>query len=242
MDNSFLMCVLDGMADLDEQVESSCGVQLFVVTVFGDRNPLDQFHHKIWPACIRAPGIEHAGDVGMIHHRQRLPFRFEARDHLRAIHPRLDNFECDAPADGLLLLGHVDYAHSPFTDLLEELVTADERAGPFGNRREWSGAAAFIEQMPHRRRRSGYGFQEAPGFGPGQQKGLNPGAQLRIVRTGSVEILPPRQRIGNPGCFGKNALNVHARTPSTPSCADNDRCTPLQIRNFNQFLSADVIS
>ena len=36
---------------------------------------------------------------------------------------------------GSLLLGHVDDAHAPFADLLEQLVRADDRAGLFRERR-----------------------------------------------------------------------------------------------------------
>ena len=34
-------------------------------------------------------------------------------------------------ADGLLLLGHEDHAEAAFADLLQQLVRADQGAGPF---------------------------------------------------------------------------------------------------------------
>ena len=87
------------------------------------------------PAVGRA-GIEHLGDVRMVHQRQGLPLGLEAGDDLPAVHARLDDLEGDLAADRLCLLGHVDDAHAAFADLLEQLVGADERAGAFG---DWSG-------------------------------------------------------------------------------------------------------
>ena len=46
------------------------------------------------------------------------------------IHARLDDLQGDPAADGLLLLGHVDDAHAPFADLLQQLVGADDVPGP----------------------------------------------------------------------------------------------------------------
>ena len=70
----------------------------------------------------------------MIHHGQGLALGFEAGDDLGAVHAGLDDLQCDAAADGLLLLGHVDDAHAAFADLLEEFVAADHCAGGFGDR------------------------------------------------------------------------------------------------------------
>ena len=46
--------------------------------------------------------------------------------------PALMSFERDRPPHRLGLLGHVDRAHAPFADRLEELVRADDRAGDLG--------------------------------------------------------------------------------------------------------------
>ena len=117
----------------------SCGGELLVVAVLGDGDALDQLHREVGPAALGAAGVEHAGDVGMVHHRQRLPLGLEAGDHLPAVHAGLDDLERHAAADRLLLLGHVDDAHAPFADLLQQLVGADLRAGGFadGQKRRW---------------------------------------------------------------------------------------------------------
>ena len=81
------------------------------------------------------PGIEHLGDVRMVHQRQRLPLGLEAGDHLPRVHARLDDLERDRPLDRLGLLGHEDDAHAAFADLLQQLVRADDRAGALGDGR-----------------------------------------------------------------------------------------------------------
>jgi hypothetical protein len=44
-------------------------------------------------AAFRRPGIEHLGDVGMIHHGQGLPIGLEAGDDRLGVHPQLDDLE-----------------------------------------------------------------------------------------------------------------------------------------------------
>ena len=70
----------------------------------------------------------------MVHQRQRLPLGLEAGDHLPRVHAGLDDLERHLAADRLVLLGHVDDAHAPFADLLQQLVGADDCAGALGNR------------------------------------------------------------------------------------------------------------
>ncbi len=83
------------------------------------------------------PGVEDLGDVGMIHHRQRLPLGLEAGDHLPRVHPRLDDLQRHPALDRLGLLGHVDDAHAPFANLLEQLVRADRIARLFSHFGDW---------------------------------------------------------------------------------------------------------
>ena len=107
-------------------------VESFVlVAVLGDLHPADQFHDEVRPARFRRAGIEHLRDVRMVHHRQRLPLGFEARDDGFGVHAELDDLERDAAAHRFLLLGHVNDAAAAFADLLEQLVAADRSPGFF---------------------------------------------------------------------------------------------------------------
>ncbi len=83
--------------------------------------------------CCRCAGVEDAGDVGVVHHRERLALGFEAGDHLAGVHAGLDDFQGDGALDRVRLFGHKDDAHAAFADLLQELVCADDRAGAFGD-------------------------------------------------------------------------------------------------------------
>ncbi len=118
VDNALLMRVLHGLADGDEQLQSLAGGQVLLVTVLGDGDAVDQFHHEIRSTRIRGSGVKHFGDVGMIHHRQCLLFGLESRDHLPCVHARLDDLQRHSPFDRLFLLGHIDHAHAPFADFL----------------------------------------------------------------------------------------------------------------------------
>ena len=72
----------------------------------------------------------------MLHERQGLPLSLKSGDDLPRIHAGLDHFERNPAANGLSLFSHEDDAHSPLTDLLQQLVRAYDRAGAlFDSRR-----------------------------------------------------------------------------------------------------------
>src|SRR5262249_27460755 len=100
-------------------------------------NALDELHHEIGPARFSRATVENTGDVGMIHHRQRLPLGLKSGNDLPGIHPELDDLQRDHAAHGLFLLGHEDHAEAAFADLLEELVAADPRTWGFGGLPSW---------------------------------------------------------------------------------------------------------
>ncbi len=131
VDDPLLMGVLDGLANRPKQLQPLPCRQVVLVAVLRDRNPAHQLHHEVRPARFGRSGVEHFGDVGMVHHRQRLPLRLEPGDHLLGVHSRLDDLQGHLAPDRLLLLGHEDDAEAAFADLLQELVAADDRAGLF---------------------------------------------------------------------------------------------------------------
>ena len=186
VDDPLLMRVLDGLADLDEQVEAILCGELVLVAVLGDRNPADQFHHEVRPAGLGRAGIEHLGDVRMVHQRQRLPLGLEAGDDLLGVHAQLDDLEGHAPPDRLALLGHPDHAEAAFAELLEKLVAADDRAEFFRKRlvkRRWM---ELISSCPH----------EAAGFVMRIKQRLDASAKL-VVGTGLQQEGFPFRWIGS---------------------------------------------
>ena len=86
----------------------------------------------------------------MVHHGQGLPLGLEPRDHPPRVHARLDDLESHLAADRLVLLGHVDDAHPALTNLLDQLVGADLRAGLLQRRlvdRGWTDLERSFQKM-----------------------------------------------------------------------------------------------
>ena len=121
--------------------------ELVLVAVIGDLDAAHQFHDEVRPAGFRRAGVEHLGDVRMVHQRQRLPLGFEAGDDALGVHAQLDDLERDAAADRFLLLGHVNHAAAAFADLLEQFVAADPVAGLFGGRNFWAKNLSNLQEI-----------------------------------------------------------------------------------------------
>ena len=128
VDDPLLVGVLDRLADGDEELQPLAGRQPGLVAVIRDRDALHQLHDEVGTAGVGGAGVEDPGDVGVIHHRQRLPLGLEPGDDLGVVHARLDELERDPATDRPLLLGHVDDAEAPLADRLEDLVRSDPRA------------------------------------------------------------------------------------------------------------------
>ena len=142
VDDAFLMGVLDCVADGHEEFEALFGRHLPGVAELGDRRALHQFHYEERPAVGGGADVEDAGDVRVVHHRERLPFRFKAGDDGLGVHPGLDELDRDEPFHGFDLLSHPDGTHAAFADRLEQLVLpGDDGAGLDGITRERRGCA-----------------------------------------------------------------------------------------------------
>ena len=127
VDDAPLMGVLDRAADVDEQPQPVIDGEPVLVAVVGDRDASDQFHHKVGMALKRGPGVQDAGDVGMIHHRQRLPLGLKPRDHFTGVHTGFDQLECYLSLERVRLLGQEHGPHPTLADLFEQRVTVDGR-------------------------------------------------------------------------------------------------------------------
>ena len=133
VDDPLAVGVLDRLADREEQFQPVAGRELLLVAVVDDRDALDQLHDEVGPAAFRRAGVEDAGDVGVVHQRQRLPLRLEAGDDVARVHARLDDLQGHLAANGVLLLGDEDQAHPSLADLLHQLIGADQCARAFGD-------------------------------------------------------------------------------------------------------------
>ena len=63
--------------------------------------PFDQLHHEIRSSRVGRTGIEHLGDVRVIHQGQGLPLGLEPRHHFARVHAGLDDLQGHGAADGL---------------------------------------------------------------------------------------------------------------------------------------------
>ena len=163
----------DRLADRHEQLRWAWR-QVVVVAVLGDRHAVDELHDEKGSAVLCGAAIENTGDVDVVHHGQRLPLRLEAGDDLPAVHARLDDLEGDLALHRLRLLGHPDYAHAAFANLLQELVRADDRAGAFGR------------SMPFDRGSCGR-FQKARALLVPLQQLLDSPAKNRVVGASTIQ-------------------------------------------------------
>src|SRR6266850_3598511 len=109
-----------------------------LIAVFRDLDPADEFHDEVWATGFGRPRIENLGDVWVVHQRQCLALGFKPADHALRVHPGLDNFQCDPPADRGLLFSHVNHSVSTLTYLLEQLVMANAVTRFFSRRKRWS--------------------------------------------------------------------------------------------------------
>jgi hypothetical protein len=89
--------------------------------------PPDEVHDEERPAGGGRAGVQHAGDIGVVHKGQGLPLGLEPRDYLGRVHPRLDQFDRDQPLDRLLLLGHPHRAHPALANRFEQLVATGDQ-------------------------------------------------------------------------------------------------------------------
>ena len=126
VDDPLLVGVLDRLADGHEQLQPGPHREPLLVAELGDRNALDQLHHKEGLAGRGGAAVVNAGDVGVIHQGQRLAFGVEAGQHRSRIHADLDQFQGHPPLDRLGLLGPVDRAHAPFSEDFEQRVSAGD--------------------------------------------------------------------------------------------------------------------
>src|SRR6185369_5646016 len=59
VNDAFLMRVLDGVTNLNEQFQSLVNGQILLIAVICDGNTAHQFHYEVRPSRFRRPGVEH---------------------------------------------------------------------------------------------------------------------------------------------------------------------------------------
>jgi hypothetical protein len=132
VDDPLLVRVLNRRAHLGEQLQPVPRRDAALVAEPGDRHALDQLHDEERPAVLGRPGVEHPGDVRVVHHRQGLPLGPEPGQHPPRVHPRLDHLQGHPPADRLGLLGQEHDPHPPLAEHRHQLVSSGEHRPDVG--------------------------------------------------------------------------------------------------------------
>ena len=125
VDDALLVRVLDRMADLHEQLQSLRRGEVVLVTVVGDADALDQFHHEVRSAGLGDAGVENLGDLWVVHECQGLPLNLETGDDCSSVHAQLDHLERDLSLNGFVLLCSPDHSEATLANLLDQLVGSD---------------------------------------------------------------------------------------------------------------------
>ena len=102
--------------------------------------------------------------------------------------PSLMIFSATRRRTGALLVGHVDHAHAPFADLLQELVGTDQRADVLGQGR----GRNLVDRRQHCRRL----VEKAVGIVVGLKQGLDTRAQSSASSADSfIQETPPARPV-----------------------------------------------
>ena len=158
MDDPLLMGMLHRLADGDEQLQPLAQREVAFIAILGDGDALNQLHHEVGPAGVGGAGVQHLGDVAVVHQGQGLLFCLEAGNDLRLSMPAFRILSATAPPHRLLLLGQEHHAKTAFADLLQQLVGANLGTSLLGDWRIDFGSR---------------GFQEAPDFLPSREQSFN---------------------------------------------------------------------
>jgi hypothetical protein len=127
VNDSALMGMIYGIADLRHQCETSPQVEMILFGELHQRQACNELHCEI-RLCAEA-GVGSSGFVdlsypGMLQATKRVGLTFESTQQLGAHKPRLDHFESDDPV-GLLLLGEIDASHAAFAKQANNAIVAD---------------------------------------------------------------------------------------------------------------------
>ena len=152
VDDALLMSVMHRLADGDEKLQPVAEVELVLIAVAGDGAALDQLHDEVGHAFVGLPGIEDAGDVFMLHERQRLPFGGKATKDDGAIHAAFEDLDRHEALDGLHLLRTINDAESTLAQLVQKPKAVADPAVLAGDGFHGHLRPRFA---PHRGRRAG---------------------------------------------------------------------------------------
>lgn len=178
MDDAFLVRVLDRMANGGEKRETLWNVDVLLGAVLRDWNASNQFHGEVGPSFGGYAGVKDGGDVGVVHHRERLSFSFKPAQDLFGVHSWLDQFDGDSSAEWCFLFRHPNDTEPTLSDLLQEFVGANDVAGLSKRFQGTDSNSVEIDLL------SGWRIEESLGLPVRYEKGLDFSIHLHVITAG----------------------------------------------------------
>ena len=127
MDDRLLMRVLHAIAGLHEQRHAFPDLESVFVAEPRDRDAGYVFHDQVRLSRRCRAGLEHLGDRGMIHDRERLTLRPEALHGCLVVHAGLDQFQGDLAPQRLDLLGQPYLSHTALAEFADQQKSVREQ-------------------------------------------------------------------------------------------------------------------
>jgi hypothetical protein len=153
MDDEVLMRVLDGAADLAEQLKPCGRVELPALAEVHDVLAFDVLHREVGKAVGSSAAVEQRGDVRVVEAGEHLPFMTEAADDGLRIHAALEDLDRDAFVEGFVIANAQKHLpHAAVAENAHEPVRADARLGGWkclGDHR--GGAVVVVWKSAHSR-------------------------------------------------------------------------------------------
>ena len=126
MDDEVLVCGVDGLTDLDEEVDTSSEVEVLLTSEGVDRATLRELHHEVGPAVFGGSAIEQAGDSGVLEVGENLALGSEAPRHFSGGEVAAHDLDRDLLLERLVrALRAVDHAHASSAEDLDDSIGAD---------------------------------------------------------------------------------------------------------------------
>ena len=145
VDDEVLMRVLDGAADLAEQLEPGGRVELPALAEVHDVLAFDVLHREVGKAVGSRAAVEQRCDVRVVEAGEHLPFMTEPADDRLGIHAPLEDLDRDAFVEGFVIANAEKHLpHATVAEDAYQSVRADARLGGCKCPGEHRGGAVIV--------------------------------------------------------------------------------------------------
>lgn len=133
MNNEVLMRIVNGSANLQEELQTSAKSKLMFGAIFGNGLTFNQLHYQIGDSLVGGASVKKLGEVGVIEASENLPFVLEASENGRAVLAGTDELERNLFSKLIVgAEGAIHLSHAAFADLFDDFVGANPASNPGG--------------------------------------------------------------------------------------------------------------